>query len=533
MPKTAVGVDWDLTAVKITEINTTIERLEHDLLLLDIETGLQHDQMLVALRVAHAKWVPLIDDAQARLPDQKAVDDLKELEEFEKTEQVDIRRETRTKVEELNQQRAIINKSLLEQRALFAPIGSLPFELLGIIFEAYVASGNSPWNITCISRRFRTVALASPHLWSRITVSDSIQDELGRYVDGREVCNSVARLEAALRRAQNTLLDVSIRSNIASNKLNEENTKQLFEKALQRLPQIRSLYISSTERTLPNIPLCSVSDAPNETLRDITLEFGVTPRGHHTVWAFTDLLKIIASTSTGLRYLCLDGHDAEIAAPYFSGPILRHLVIQRKLYSLPDAGVLGFLRSCDSLWHLTLEAIPLHRIEAPVIGTLLLRTLRLEDCDIRGFLDTSEFPFLERLYLKCRVPAKNTTFPAPKLPQLRRLELLTNDFSFAKHFQMSRLEVLVLESIYGQTPKHFGIREFFVECMDGSLLTTRVMVLHWANKMRGERPALLEAIDHLQTLEKSRREAPDTSRLGGFKKLIVQLGVDLNGRPSC
>ena len=535
LPQTAVGAEWDLTTVKISEINTTIKQLEHDLLQLDIETGHQHDQMQIALRAAHAKWIPLIEDAQARLPDQNAVEDLKELEEFEKAEQLDIRRETRSKAEELNQRRVATMKSLLEQRALLAPIGLLPSELLGTIFEAYVASGNSPWSITCVSRRFRTIALASPRLWNRITVSDSIQDELGRYVDGREVCNSVARLEAALRRAQNTLLDISIRSNIASNKLNEVNTIQLFEKALQRLPQIRSLHISSTERTLPRIPLHNISDAPNLTMHEIKLEFGVTPQGDRTVWAFMDLLKIIASTSTSLRYLYLDGHDAEVVAPYFSGPILRRLVIQRKHFTLPDTAVLGFLRSCDSLWHLTLEAIPLHLIEPPLISTLLLRTLRLEDCSIPSFLDTSEFPLLEELYLKCHVPEKNTLFPAPKLPHLRRLELFTNDFRFVKHFQMSLLDVLVLEPMYEPHPPliHSGIQEFFDECKEGSLLTTRVLVLRGTNKMRGKWSALLEVIDQLKTLEEFRLEAPDTSRVGGFKKLIDQLGMGLNGRVLC
>ena len=535
MPKTAVSAEWDLTTVKISEINTTIKQLENDLLQLDIETDHQHDQMQVVLRAAHAKWIPLIEDAQARLPDQQAIEDLKELEEFEKAEQLDIRRETRIKAEELTQRRANITKALLEQRALLAPIGLLPSELLGTIFEEYVATGDSPWSITCISRRFRTVALDSPRLWNRITVSDSIQDELGRYVDGREVCNSVVRLEAALRRAQNTLLDVSIRSNIASNKLNEVNTILLFEKALQRLPQIQYLHISSTERNLPPIPLRSISDDPNLTLHDIKLEFGVTSQGDRTVWAFMDLLKIIGSTSIGLRYLCIDGHDAEIVAPYFSSPILRRLVIQRKHFTLPDTAVLDFLRSCDSLWHLTLEAIPFHLIEPPVIGTLLLRTLRLEDCSISSFLDTSEFPLLEELYLKCHVPEKNTMFPSAKLPQLRRLELFTNDFRFVKDFQMSLLEVLVLEPMYEPQPPliHCGIQEFFVECMDGSLLTTRVLVLRGTNKMRGKWSALLEAIDHLKTLEEFRLEAPDTSRIAGFKKLIDQLGIDLNGRLPC
>lgn len=535
MARTAVSVEWDLTTVKISEINTLTHQLQHDISQLDNETGRQHDQMQVALRAAHAKWIPLIEDAQARLPDQKAVEDLKELEEFERAEQLDIRRETRVKTEELNQRRAMITKSLLEQKALLAPIGFLPYELLGTVFEAYVASGNSPWNITCISRRFRTVALAYPGLWSRITVSDSIQDELGRYVDGREICNSVARLEAALKRAQNSLLDVSVRSNLASNKLSEDNTIELFGVALQRLPQIRYLHISSTERTLPRIPLGNIFDAPNLTLHDIKLEFGKTRFGDHTVWAFIDLLKLIGSTSTSLRCLCLDGNDAELVAPYFSGPILRQLVIQRKHFSLPDLGLLNFLRSCNSLRHLALEAIPLHLIELPVISTLLLRTLRLEDCSIENFLDTSEFPLLEELYLKCQVPEKNTIFPAPTLPLLRRLELFTNDFRFAKQFQMSRLEVLVLEPISNPfaTLVHCGIPEFFVECMDGSLLTTRVLVLRGANRMRGKWSALLEAIDHLKTLEELRLEAPDTSRVGGFKKLIDQLGMELNGRLPC
>jgi hypothetical protein len=535
LPKTVLGAEWDLTSIKISEINTVIGQLERDILRVDTETSSEHDQMQIALRAAHAKWIPLIEDARARLPDQKAIEDLKELEEFEKTEQLDIRHESRTKTEELNRRRAATMKSLLEQKALLAPIGFLPSELLGTIFELYVASVNSPWNITCISRRFRTVALAFPRLWGRITVSDSIQDELGRYVDGREVCNSVARLEAALKRAQNTPLDVSVRSNLASNKLNEGDTVELFEMALQRLPQIRSLHISSTERTLPRIFLRGISGAPNLTLHHIELQFGKTALGDLTVWPFTDLLKLIGSMSTGLRYLCIDGSDAEIVAPYFSDPVLQQLVIRRKHFSLPDPAVLELLRSCDSLLYLELEAIPLHLIEPPVVSTHLLRSLRLEDCSIDNFLDVSEFPFLQELYLKCQVSLNNTIFPTPDLPQLRRLELFTNDFRLAKRFQMLRLEVLILEPIYELEPSlmHTGILQYFVECKDGSLLTTRVLVLRGTNRMRGKWSALLEAIDHLQTLEELRLEAPDTSRVGGFKKLIEQLGMDLNGRLPC
>jgi hypothetical protein len=67
---------------------------------------------------------------------------------------------------------------------------------------------------------------------------------------------------------------------------------------------------------------------------------------------------------------------------------------------------------------------------------------------------------------------------------------------------MSRLEVLVLEPIYEPfaTLIHSGIPQFFVECMGGSLLTTRVLVLRGTNRMRGQWSALLEAIDHLKTL---------------------------------
>jgi F-box-like len=524
--------DLTVTTVKVSEIKTAIQQLEHDISQVETKIGREHDRMQATLRAAHAKWIPLIQDAQSRLPGQMAVEDMKELEELEKAEQLDIRRGTRVMVEELNQRRAMLEKSLLEQRALLAPVGVLPFELLGTIFEAYVASGNSPWNLTSISRQFRAVALRSPCLWNRITVTDSIQDELGRYVDGREVCNSVARLEAALGRAQNTLLDVSLRSNLASSMLSEDDTVQLFEKALARLPHIRSLHISSTDRALPRIPPCCISDDSNFTLRDIKLEFGHTAFGERTVWAFIDLLKLIGSTSNGLEYLCLGVNDVDIIAPYFSRPTLRHLVIQCEWYSLPGAGVLGLLRSCDSLWHLSLKAISLHGIGASVISTPLLRTLHLEHCTFGNFLDTSEFPFLEELSLKCNV---SEVFPALNLPNLRRLVLFTNDFRFAKHFRMSQLEILVLEPIYQPNPSflHSGMLEYFVECTDGALLTTRVLVLRGTNRMRGRWSALLEAVDHLQALEELRLEAPDTSRVGGFKELIDQLGMDLNGRLPC
>jgi hypothetical protein len=78
----------------------------------------------------------------------------------------------------------------------------LNFDVLSTIFGLVDVS---PWTLVHVDRLWRTIAFGIPHLWSSIRVT-GIRAFDTRYIEGKEICNTPTRLEAALKRAGNTPL---------------------------------------------------------------------------------------------------------------------------------------------------------------------------------------------------------------------------------------------------------------------------------------------------------------------------------------
>jgi hypothetical protein len=81
-------------------------------------------------------------------------------------------------------------------------IPKLNFDVLSTIFGL---ADVSPWTLVHIDRLWRTRAFSMPPLWSSIRVT-GLRTFDTRYFDGKEICNSPTRLEAALKRAGNAPL---------------------------------------------------------------------------------------------------------------------------------------------------------------------------------------------------------------------------------------------------------------------------------------------------------------------------------------
>lgn len=89
-----------------------------------------------------------------------------------------------------------------------APVDSftpkLNFDVLSTIFGL---ADVSPWTLVHIDRLWRTRAFSMPPLWSFIRVT-GLRTFDTRYVEGKEICNTPTRLEAALKRAGNAPLSL-------------------------------------------------------------------------------------------------------------------------------------------------------------------------------------------------------------------------------------------------------------------------------------------------------------------------------------
>ncbi|KAL0067769.1 hypothetical protein AAF712_005209 [Marasmius tenuissimus] len=81
----------------------------------------------------------------------------------------------------LKQKLAVVDTVVSEHAAVLSPLRSLPVEILLRIMSFYVGPGpddlldltagtNSAWRLAQVSQRFRTVALATPSLWSNIKI---------------------------------------------------------------------------------------------------------------------------------------------------------------------------------------------------------------------------------------------------------------------------------------------------------------------------------------------------------------------------
>jgi F-box-like len=198
------------------------------------------------------------------------------LERGRATREESLREATRKRIQELEQERAELDKEIGNDKGFIAPIRRLPSELLSEVFIWSEINGN-PWPITKVCRSWRSVALRTPQLWNHIVLTEalgSLKVGYGRgygYMnfsrslktapseeerEGSQRCKTIKGLQNALKLAGNTRLRIIISIGHADHyaylpvdlETKKERIKML-DLLTEHFPRIQSLII----KNLPDV----------------------------------------------------------------------------------------------------------------------------------------------------------------------------------------------------------------------------------------------------------------------------------------
>lgn len=245
------------------------QSIEEANVLLDIAINSLEAQFAPSIAMVKAEITKLIEREEAKIT---------LLDKERSVREESLREATRQKVQNLEKERAELDKEIGNDKGFIAPIRRLPSELLSEIFIWSEINGN-PWPITKVCRSWRSVALRTPQLWSHIAITESfgsLKDSYGRgygYTDfcrrlktapsgeereGSQRCKTVKGLEKALKLAGNTQLRIVISiahsdhySYIVDDVQTERERINMLDLLTQHFPRIRSLII----RNLPDAKL--------------------------------------------------------------------------------------------------------------------------------------------------------------------------------------------------------------------------------------------------------------------------------------
>ena len=342
-----------------------------------------------------------------------------------------------------------LRNEIANSKSFVAPIRRLPFEILGELFLAYLATGGSPWELTRICKSWRHSAINTPRLWSRIHVA--VQPLRNRYPTppasrwskSGEYCDTPERLERALRRAGATLLNLVLELRETDSWLlplrsivgdERQKTLEALLKLISgdRMVQWKSvLLITST-----SLPL-GYLEGNLERLESFEMDWrGGTGEFHKK------LLDSIDQTSMNLRMLKFTGG---LPMGYMERTWWDRLT-ELCLDSVSRQNLSSLLRQCVKLVKLTLglsfsnENTTITEVNVPT-----LRELVLSSCDMAN-LSSLLLPQLETLVLRhCADGPAGACLPAPaNLTNLRKLTLDSTEINILGNIVAPKLEELEL-----------------------------------------------------------------------------------------
>ncbi|KAJ7666130.1 hypothetical protein DFH06DRAFT_984575, partial [Mycena polygramma] len=85
-------------------------------------------------------------------------------------------------IDALHREHADVQKKIAEHSAILSPLRRFPPEIIETIFRrtlppvssSFCSSFYSPWNISRVCGRWRSVSLASPHLWTQVNIYSTL-----------------------------------------------------------------------------------------------------------------------------------------------------------------------------------------------------------------------------------------------------------------------------------------------------------------------------------------------------------------------
>ena len=293
-----------------------------------IEESLAREQRKQTSRLEeeHEQWAPLIQDAKARLgTSTAATEELRALEEEENQGRTAIRREFKKRTEALLEMRAEKEDQLARQRSFLASVRKLVDDALLEIFEYFISAGGSPWVLAHTYSRWRRVVLSSNHLWSGILITTNIDTEVVRRHEGKEVCNSLQRLEQAIKRVGCAPIDLSISLNWSHSALTANTASAMITRMASTCAQWRTLHVENSEKVISGdgvFPSHLFTEGfPNLTRASFHMQHHNHGKPSRGLLPFHPFIDIIGSTSEKLRSVHFHGYGHnELTDSYFSSP---------------------------------------------------------------------------------------------------------------------------------------------------------------------------------------------------------------------
>ncbi|KAG8815908.1 hypothetical protein FRC17_000551 [Serendipita sp. 399] len=240
-----------------------------------------------------------------------------------------------------------------QHHSSFSPISILPEEIISYIFEAFVASGDPPWQLALVSNQWKELALGTPRLWSNILVTNSkahcksysIGGEIGQ-VSARgnfQLCQTSDDLEKALVRSGATLLNVSIQQTKLSKPIFVKAWSQILGKPVS--DRLQDLFINVPTSTTNGLEWTTISlESTYSYLTSIDLRVPLQ-WGQVLIPGFLGaagrMIAIRGRMPDNLEVSSFDwrniqSFDFQMTPPHVVNRLCTHLTNLEKLQGLPD-----------------------------------------------------------------------------------------------------------------------------------------------------------------------------------------------------
>ncbi|PVF95743.1 hypothetical protein CPB86DRAFT_787755 [Serendipita vermifera] len=200
-------------------------------------------------------------------------------------------------------------------RASIAGMNKIPEEVLGLIFQEFVGMNHSVWRLVDVCQRWKHLALATPQLWSSITIAC---DHYARYYQSKRYshhgrshpCRDLDQLKLCLDRSGSVALDIILEHESTWGKPCGQMTECLrFLNGPDVIIRVKSLVINVESRELMDAwPECFLF-ASFQRLEHLEVGKHISEKWH------TNLLHAISRTLPCLRTLQTYGSLESILLP--------------------------------------------------------------------------------------------------------------------------------------------------------------------------------------------------------------------------
>ncbi|CCA73878.1 hypothetical protein PIIN_07831 [Serendipita indica DSM 11827] len=306
-----------------------------------------------------------------------------------------------SQLEDIENERMMVENELVVPRSIVTRLRDIPQEVLSMIFEACTEDPDfSPWTVMQINRKWRSVALHTRSLWSKICIFNDRSHHFmrksrsARQDAGYELCDSLSRLQLAVARSAGGPLDIIL------DVLGYDTSIRWYNPDQKRRTIELITCLKSVEGRIRTLDLresnCRlVDDLPFE---DISLPFLESAMVHGRM---KELLKRIWTTAPNLRRLSYSlDRNTELNLNLPAGNRITDLRIHGGNHTRSDKMEVSehlaqAIISAECLTHLTLNGLFIY---APSRQTTLfhpeLRHLKLVNVQLWRIL---ELPLLESL----------------------------------------------------------------------------------------------------------------------------------------